>query len=244
MKKMILFMGRTHNHAPVSFQRYLPDEVHIVTSDIFRKDYVRRLNSWSKQFNFKKGLIKDVNDLFESTSVDSLFKSIFEIMNNNNSNEKKDVSDEWYIGITGGTMHMAATASLAGSLINARIFYVIKPNYNETIIPNKHVIEFPSLHVISRVAGIHQRDLLYLKDLEKGTKEEWEKNCDIPQWMLPELINVGIININAKGWELTGLGKKSIDLVLNSAVSQHLTGLLIDKNKENLKVKNGPDLWA
>ena len=169
MKKMILFMGRSHNHAPVSFQRYLPDEVHIITSDIFRKDYVRRLNSWSKQFNFKKGLIKDVNDLFESSSVDSLLKSIFEIMNQK-SGEKEDLPNEWYIGITGGTMHMAATASLAGSLINARIFYVVKPNSEETIIPNKHVIEFPSLHAISRVAGIHQKDLLYLNSLETSER--------------------------------------------------------------------------
>ncbi|MBI79581.1 MAG: hypothetical protein CMQ51_04070 [Gammaproteobacteria bacterium] len=243
MKKMILFMGKSHNHAPVSFQRYLPDEVHIITSDIFRKDYVRRLNSWSKQFNFKKGLIKDVNDLFESTSVDSLLKSIFEIMNQK-SKEKEERPNEWYIGITGGTMHMAATASLAGSLINARIFYVVKPNSEETIIPNKHVIEFPSLHAISRVAGIHQKDLLYLNSLEKGSKEDWKENCDIPSWMLTELINVGTIKIDKNGWELTGLGKNCIELVLNSAISKHLSGLLIDKNKKDSKVINGPNLWA
>ena len=56
-KVMILFMGSHHAHAITSIQYFLPDAVHIVTSDDFREPYVRRLNEWSKKYGFRKGKV-------------------------------------------------------------------------------------------------------------------------------------------------------------------------------------------
>ena len=111
---LILFMGRQHAHAVTSIQHYAPDAVHIITSDDFRKSYVRRLNDWSKKFGFRKGTVQSVSDLFESTGVPSLLNCVFRVAGHEHaeSNGKME-THRWAIGITGGTMHMAAVATTA-----------------------------------------------------------------------------------------------------------------------------------
>ena len=52
---MILFMGGSHEHAITSIQHFVPDAVHIVTSDKYDKVYRRRLREWSQKFRFRPG---------------------------------------------------------------------------------------------------------------------------------------------------------------------------------------------
>ena len=59
---LILFMGKQHEHAITSIQRFTPDAVHIITSEKFEKSYKRRLNVWSKKYDFRIGKIPLLNE--------------------------------------------------------------------------------------------------------------------------------------------------------------------------------------
>ena len=87
----------------------------------------RRLKDWSKQYGFREGGVNSVADLFEPSAVISLVNEVVSIQ----AQEKELYGDDeeylWLIGITGGTMHMAAAGTYAGVLLNSRIFYVIQP---------------------------------------------------------------------------------------------------------------------
>ena len=69
---MILFMGGSHEHAVTSIQHFVPDAVHIITSDKFDRAYRRRLKQWSQKYRFRRGTVQAVSDLFEPSSVSSL----------------------------------------------------------------------------------------------------------------------------------------------------------------------------
>ena len=66
---MVLFMGGTEDHAVTSFQKYYPESVHIITSDKYAEKYETLLDKWSGEYNFRRGLVGFVDDLFEPTGV-------------------------------------------------------------------------------------------------------------------------------------------------------------------------------
>ena len=51
--------------------------------------------------------------------------------------------DIWRLGITGGTMHMAAAGSYSGLVLGMKTFYVSMPQGEAKPMPNRDVIELP-----------------------------------------------------------------------------------------------------
>ena len=215
---LILFMGRSHAHAVTSIQHYTPDAVHIITSDDFRKSYIRRLNDWSKKFGFRKGTVQSVSDLFEETSVPSLLNCVFRIAGHENTlSEGKMEPQRWAIGMTGGTMHMAAVATTASSILDTRVFYVIKPAKGESVMPNKHVIEMPGLHSVKMAMALNPRDITTMMKEGGGSIPELIGSTDIEPWMIGQMSHRGIIEIHPDGneWRVAPMGKQLFTM-LNS----------------------------
>jgi hypothetical protein len=206
---LILFMGRQHAHAVTSIQHYAPDAVHIITSDDFRKSYVRRLNDWSKKFGFRKGTVQSVSDLFESTGVPSLLNCVFRVAGHEHaeSNGKME-THRWAIGITGGTMHMAAVATTASNILDTRVFYVVKPAEGESIMPNKHVIEMPGLHSVKMAMALNPSDIMMLMKEGKGSIPDLLGNTQIEPWMIDQMEVRGMIEINGNDWRVAPMGKQ------------------------------------
>jgi hypothetical protein len=237
---LVLFMGGRHEHAITSIQHYVPDAVSIVTSDRFHTQYVRRLNDWSKRYDFRKGIVESVEDLFEPTAVDSLLSCVFEIVKHEHT--RKDMhgapnTSLWKIGLTGGTMHMAAVAMTAANLLDSTAFYVIKPEDGEAVMPNRDIIEFPSLSAMKMVMSLKPNEVSYIEERMEGSLKELHEETDIQPWMMMEMHSRGMVNLDMKNaqWSLTELGFKVFRMLLTGPHFQHL---VMEEMKALEKEKN------
>ena len=238
---MILFMGGRHEHAITSIQCYTPDAVHIVTSDDFRAQYVRRLNDWSKKYEFRKGTVQSVNDLFEPTAVDSLLTCIFEIVKHEFTRDNQEgtpLTSLWMIGLTGGTMHMSAVAMTASNLLDSTAFYVVRPKEGQAIMPNRDVIEFPSLSGMKSAMLLTPIQVAYLEQTKGGKLIDLHEQSDVRPWVMMQMAEKGmvIIDMEEKSWSLTSSGFKVFRLLLTSPsygnlVTEELKLALEEANK-------------
>ena len=240
---MILFMGGRHEHAITSIQRYAPDAVHIVTSDDFREQYVRRLNDWSKKYEFRKGTVQSVNDLFEATAVDSLLACVFEIVKHEHIRKDRDtnpMTSKWMIGLTGGTMHMSAVAITASNLLDSIAFYVIKPKEGQAVMPNRDIIEFPSLSGMKTAMLLKPIQIAYLEEAKGGKLSDLHRQTDVRPWVMMQMAEKGMVTIDVEeeNWSLTPSGIKVFRLLLTSPsysnlVTEELMLALEEANKSN-----------
>tara|TARA_B100002052_G_scaffold286823_1_gene301095 strand:- start:541 stop:1302 length:762 start_codon:yes stop_codon:yes gene_type:complete len=229
---LILFMGRSHAHAVTSIQHYTPDAVHIITSSDFRKPYVRRLNDWSKKYGFRKGTVQSVSDLFEPSSINSLLSCVFSVAAHEAELTEGNMETfRWKVGITGGTMHMAAVASMAAGLLDALPFYVMKPNKGEAVMPNKHVIEMPNLSALKTVMALNPLDLRKVKDIGEGPIEEYVQQTEIQPWTISALEQSGLIQMHPAEprFMVTPLGHKVITMLGSGPMFEMLYKTEMDK---------------
>lgn len=213
---MILFMGSHHQHALTSIQHYVPDAVHIITSDDFREKYVRRLNEWSKKYGFRKGKVESVPDLFERTATDSLLSCVFRIAGHeNNHSDGRMMPHMWRVGITGGTMHMAAVATLASNILDSQAFYVVKPEEGEAVMPNKQVIELPTLISLKTAMALNPADVPAIMEASEGTLDDLFENTEVEPWLLARLEAVGLFQTHPSEprWNLTWSGHQILTMM-------------------------------
>ena len=197
---MILMMGENHEHAITSIQRFTPDAVHIVTSDKFEKSYKRRLNDWSKKYDFRKGTVQSLDDLFEETALGSLIGCVFNIGGHEfRLSEGEMNTSMWKVGITGGTMLMAAAGTMMASLLDAQAFYVTKPAEGKAIMPNKNIMILPEINTLKILMTLNPIDVEYLVmnfGNEENSLEELHKNTSIAPWMVMTLDSQGILDVD------------------------------------------------
>jgi len=247
---LVLFMGGHHEHAITSIQHYVPDAVNIVTSDRFHTQYVRRLNDWSKRFDFRKGVVQSVEDLFEPTAVDSLLGCVFDIVRHEHTLEDTQGgapdTSLWKVGLTGGTMHMAAVAMTAASLLDSTAFYVIKPGDGEAVMPNRDVIEFPSLSAMKMAMSLKPTEVAYMHEVAKGTLEDIHTKTSVLPWMMVEMHSRGMVNLDMENaeWSLTELGFKVFRMLLTGPHFQHLVmqEMMALEKEKNTEVEE-PDFY-
>ena len=234
-KVMILFMGSNHQHALTSIQYYVPDAVHIVTSDDFRDQYVRRLNEWSKKYGFRKGTVESIPDLFERTAADSLLSCVFRIVGAEYKHSSGGITPfHWRIGITGGTMHMAAVATLAANIIDSQAFYVIKPGEGEAVMPNKQVIELPSLISLKTAMALNPVDVSFILNEGEGHLDDLGSKTEVSPWLVGRMKAVGMMDTHPKEplWRLTTSGYEVL-MMLSS-------GPMFDLRMEDAIAKMAP----
>ena len=213
---MILFMGSHHQHALTSIQYYVPDAVHIVTSDDFRDKYVRSLNEWSKKYGFRKGTVESVPDLFERTAADSLLSCVFRIAGAEYNHSQGWITPfHWRVGITGGTMHMAAVATLAANILDSQAFYVIKPEEGEALMPNKQVIELPSLISLKTAMALNPVDVSHLLEQGGGHLDDLGSNTEVQPWLVGRMHAVGMMETHPTEprWRLTPTGYEVLTML-------------------------------
>jgi len=222
---LILFMGRVQVHAITSIQHYTPDAVHIVTSDEYRSQYVRRLNDWSKKFGFRKGTVQSVSDLFESSSVSSLLECVFKVAGHENAlSEGKMEPHRWRVGITGGTMHMAAVGTMASGILDATAFYVMKPEDGETVMPNKHIIELPGLSALKVAMALSPIDISRMMELGSSEIGELLESTEIQPWMISPMHQGGLIDIHPEKpvWKMAPSGRRIFTMLRSGPMFQSL----------------------
>ena len=242
-KVLILFMGGRYEHAITSIHHYVPDCVHIVTSDTFRTQYVRRLRNWSKSFGFRKGKVESVSDLFKASSVDSLMRAVFAIIGHERNREGTSCVDysNWKVGITGGTMHMAAVAMNAATLLGSTACYVVMPEKGQKVVPNRDVIEFPNLSAMKIAMGLSTLDAHYLSEENSGELDKLHRETKIEPWMMWKLKETGVVEINLPNgtWRLKSSGKRLLSMLLDSPIYH----FLVEKEIRELasQLQNDPE---
>ena len=207
---LILLMGNRTEHAITSIQHYVPSVVHIVTSTDFKSQHARRLKTWAEKYGFRKGEVHAVSDLFESSSVNSILSEIFKVADSEQLGETKT---PWYLGITGGTMHMAATGLYAALLLDILPFYVIQPPKGQVPMPNRDVLEFPSFSGMKCAMSIMSDDLKYLSQGE-GKMEDFAQR--MPEIIFKGLILTGLLEVEDDIWKMTPEGHRTISFAGNT----------------------------
>ena len=231
---MILFMGGSHEHAITSIQHFVPDAVHIVTSTKYEKPYRRRLSDWSKKFKFRRGTVQSISDLFEPSSVSSLIGCAWRVAGHEHDfSEGRMDTWKWTIGITGGTMHMAAVASLVAGVLDAHAFYVIKPEEGTAIMPNRDVIMLPGVHALKMAMALNPLDLDFMMSDDTGDLDRLFEETGVEPWMM-DLMETSLLvetNPDEPEWRLTPMGGKLLTMLRSGP----LHGMLAMGEMERIK---------
>jgi|ETNmetMinimDraft_3_1059899.scaffolds.fasta_scaffold13920_2 hypothetical protein len=223
---MILFMGGSHEHAITSIQHFVPDAVHIITSDKYDKVYRRRLREWSQKYKFRRGTVQAVSDLFEPSSVSSLIGCAWSVAGHeHNLFEGKIETWKWNIGITGGTMHMAAVASLVAGVLDAHAFYVIKPEEGGAVMPNRDVIMLPGIHALKMAMALNPLDLDFMMSDDTGDLDILLEKTSVEPWMI-DLMETSLLvetHPTEPKWRMTPMGGKLLTMLRNGPLQTMLT---------------------
>jgi hypothetical protein len=223
---LILLMGGRTEHAITSIQFFVPSVVHIVTSTDFKSQHSRRLKSWSEKYGFRKGDVHAVDDLFEPTAISSLLSLICKVADKEDFNES-EIS--WHIGITGGTMHMAATGMYSALLLRMKAFYVIQPPKGQEPMPNRDVLEFPSFHGMGAAMALKAEDIVYLSQGE-GKMEEFAQR--MPEFVFQRLCGTGLLSVKEDIWKATPEGLRTLEFAGRSMPVMEVLQMVTKKAEE------------
>ena len=248
---MVLFMGGTEDHAETSFQKFLPGSVHIITSDKYAEKYEGLLDKWSSGYGFRRGVVNFVDDLFEPSGVNSLVGAFYGALFDERENgPERENQPGLAVGITGGTMHMAVTGAYLAQLMGGFVFYVLRPEEGQPVVPNRDVIHFPVADTARIALGTHVRDIHYLMSKRNGTVEELldpEEN-GISEYWFDTLLRGGLLGMNEDGWYLTVHGGDAFSYVANSAVWQNyhsMVDFFYNKDRQNERGGGSEDkMWG
>jgi len=236
---LILFMGQRIKHAITSIQKYVPEVVHIVTSDKFANQHKKRLKDWAKQFSFRQGTVSFVDDLFEESSVTSLLNEVLTIYRSEQELQENEL--DWHLGITGGTMNMAATGSYAGLLLGMKIFYVIQPPEDGKPMPNRDIIEFPQLQGLGWMLHLPLEIISFLGQ-ESGEMGDFCKI--IPEQVFRKLYESELVIIDGDKWFLTEEGKANLDFVKGTPIVSKMLDKLHNVDKIVDEISDSYVGWA
>ena len=214
---LILFMGERTEHALTSIQKYLPDAVYIVTSSKFATKHRRRLTEWAKHYSFRPGGVKAIENLFDKSAINSILNEVISIQNEEDQMQESNL--RWHLGITGGTMHMAAAGSYAGLLLGMTLFYVTMPQGESKPMPNRDIIELPQLLGLGLVMHMPFQLMSYLK-LGKGKVSDFVEI--IPERIFLILCEMELLFFDGDSWFLTEEGTIVLNFVGNTPMIQEL----------------------
>ena len=132
-------------------------------------------------------------------------------------------------------MHMATAGTYISQLIDASVFYVMRPPEGQPVVPRRDVVTFPSLRSLKCALKTRTRDIHYLASKNEGKISDLLKDTWITEGYLEYMSGIGLLNIGSEDdWALTDLGKSSFGVVLNSTVWSEYSHLL----DEYLKLKD------
>ena len=146
---LILTIGKSTEHVKTSIQFYNPDYLILMTSEEYASTTRRKLSHWKKQYDLD-GDVVVIEGLFTDDSAENIMTESLRAIDVLRTAEMEYI----YMGITGGTMHMAAAASSAATIAGIAIFYVKQPDGQQVVQPNKDVIQMPTLGAFARLSKL------------------------------------------------------------------------------------------
>ena len=146
---LILTIGKSTEHVKTSIQYYNPDYMTLLTSEEYASTTRRKLSHWKKQYDLD-GDVAVIKGLFTNESAENIMTESLRAIDVLRSAELEYI----FMGITGGTMHMAAAASSAATIAGVPIFYVKQPDGEQVVQPNKDVIEMSTLGAYTRLSKL------------------------------------------------------------------------------------------
>ena len=234
---MVLFMGGTEDHAVTSFQKYYPESVHIITSDKYAEKYETLLDQWSGEYNFRRGFVGFVEDLFEPTGVNSLVGAFYEALHHEMENgPERTAPPQLAVGITGGTMHMAVTGTYLAQLAGGFVFYVLRPKEGQAVVPNRDVIQFPIAESTRIALQTNANDIGYMMSKQNGTMEDLFSESGVNEYWFDTLLKGGMVGVNDDGWFVTVHGADAFNYVASSRIWSNFHSMIdffTNKEKEN-----------
>jgi hypothetical protein len=193
---LILTLGKSSEHVKTSLLRYSPDHLVIITSEDFATLSRRRLGQWKRQFGLS-GDVLVIENLFEVEGGHQIMtKTLFAI----DILKTLDCS-QILLGITGGTMAMAAVAASTATIVGIPIFYVRQPLNNQVIQPMKDVLEFPTINAYRAINSMPPDALkLFIETFGKKDAKRIGiitiddiHHLEMPKHFVNRLVNLNVI---------------------------------------------------
>ena len=96
---------------------------------------------WSGEYNFRRscGFVEDV---FEPTGVNSLVGAFYELCTTKWKMVLSSAPPNWPLALR-EDVHMAVTGTYLAQLAGGFVFYVLRPEEGQAVVPNRDVIQFP-----------------------------------------------------------------------------------------------------
>jgi hypothetical protein len=244
---LILTMGRSAEHVKTSLTKYSPNYLVLVTTEEFASTNRRRLANWKNRYDIK-GQVLVIKDVFSEEGGLNTMMRIYEAYS---ICIDFNVESKILLGITGGTMNMAASAAAAASTLGIKMFYVIKPKSGKAIQPLRDVVELPAARAMSLMFLMPLRVLVLLKIcIEDGVHGKGRYVLDAEMfdrinlgegrfWALKEAKIIQNMDKKPGHWVITELGIEIISHVTNTPLMlKHIENF--EEEKKNGEKNNSP----
>jgi hypothetical protein len=233
---LALTLGKSKEHAVTAIQRFNPDLLILITSEDLASITKRRLTLWKKQFDLD-GAVFVIKDLFTDAGAENIMTQTFLALDA----LKAADCDQIYLGVTGGTMHMAAVATSAATMSGVPVFYVKQPDGKQVVQPNKDVLMMPNINAFRAIRNLPVEVIDYFRSLvidkqgeQKGllTDDEAEK-LGIPPHIIAFLHHMGIFeSVDEETHKLTYAGWTVVKLVRKSPNLDRMLAMLENNSSE------------
>ena len=238
---LALTIGKSKEHAITAIQKFSPEHLILITSEELASSTKSRLTRWKKQYALD-GSVSVIEDLFGYSGPENIMIQTFLAMDA----LKSLGCEEIYLGITGGTMHMAAVATSAATMNGIPVFYVKQPDGEQVVQPNKDILMMPNINAFRAIRNMPVEVINFFrsivvdrKDEDQGilTKEEAGK-AGIPLDYLEFLVIMGVLErIDEDRHKLTYAGWTVVKLVRKSPNLDRMMDMLdgsIDANNDHM----------
>ena len=173
---LILTIGKSTEHVKTSLQHYSPNFLVLLTSEDYASTTRRKLSHWKKQYDLE-GEVFVIADLFSSEAAENIMAETLKAIDILNMAKMEPI----FLGITGGTMHMAAAASSAATIADVPVFYVKQPDGEQVVQPNKDIIEMPSLNAFSKLSKLPVEALELFRSVFTEKEEDEKGNITVAE---------------------------------------------------------------
>ena len=220
---LALTIGKSKEHAITAIQKFNPQHLILITSEDLASTTKARLTRWKKQYDLD-GDVFIIEDLFGYMGPENIMTQTFLAMDALKALDCKEI----YLGITGGTMHMAAVATSAATMSGVPVFYVKQPDGEQVVQPNKDILMMPNINAFRAIRNMPVEVIDLFRSIvvdresdEKGilTKNQADE-AGIPSHFIDYLRIMGMLDqldedthkLTYAGWTVVKLVRKSPNL--------------------------------
>ena len=234
---VILTIGKSKQHAITAIQKFNPQYLMLITSKDLAASTKGRLTRWKKQYDLD-GSVFVIEDLFGYAGPENIMTQTFLAINALRGLDCQEI----YLGITGGTTHMAAVATSAATMSGISVFYVKQPDGDQVVQPNKDVLLMPNINAFRAVRNmpVEVIELMRAAVMDQTSSDEQgvitrdqADGAGIPRDYMGFLCMMGVLEqMDETRYRLTYSGWSVVNLVRKSPNLERLLSLIQDPTNE------------